>query len=374
MDYLLITNMYPKQDDLYRNAFIHRRVINYLDFSQNINISVYVLNNNVKNKITYSFDSINIVEGNNESLIETINRMKPQKLLIHFLDRHMMSIIEQVSIKTIVWVHGVEALGWYRRLFNFNLKEFPKYALQNTRQMWNFRKFIKHSDTNTSFVFVSEWMKNILEFDTGTKIKQFDIIPNPIDDRLFQYIEKSPELRKKILLIRPFASKKYANDIAIEAILKLSKEDLFNDLEFTIYGEGKHFDSLTEPLKKFKNVKLYKNFLKQQEIAMVHKEHGIFLCPTRQDAQGVSMCEAMSSGLVPITSNNTAIPEYVSHKKTGILTTSANEIALNIKHLYNNPSEFAFLSKNASISIQKKCKPELVTSRELELISHAKSL
>ena len=37
--------------------------------------------------------------------------------------------------------------------------------------------------------------------------------------------------------------------------------------------------------------------------------NGIFICPTRQDAQGVSMCEAMSSGLVPITLYNTAIPE-----------------------------------------------------------------
>lgn len=365
--------MYPKPEDLYRNAFIHRRVIKYLEYSQKNKISVFVLNNNINKTIMYSFDSVNIVEGNKECLLDTIDKIKPQKLLIHFLDRHMMSVIQQVNINSIVWVHGVEALGWYRRLFNFNFTDFPKYALQNTRQMWNFRKFIKQSK-NTSFVFVSEWMKNILEYDTGTKINNFEIIPNPIDDSLFLYKEKSPELRKKILLIRPFASKKYANDIAINAILQLSKKNIFKDLEFSIYGEGKHFNLLTSQLEKFKNVKLYNNFLKQEEIAKVHEEHGIFLCPTRQDAQGVSMCEAMSSGLVPITSNNTAIPEYVEHKETGILTNSANEIAFNIEHLYNSPSDFAFLSKNASISIQKKCKPELVTSRELELISNAKNL
>ncbi|AOH55840.1 hypothetical protein ABE28_015870 [Peribacillus muralis] len=374
MNYLLITNRYPKQGNLYRNAFVHRRIINYLEFSPNMNISVFVLDNKIKSKINYSFDSIDIVEGNREDLLEIINQIKPEKLLIHFLDRHMMSVIEQVHIKTIVWVHGVEALGWYRRLFNFDWREFPKYALINMRQMWNFRKFINHSNKNTSFIFVSEWMKDILECDTGTKIKRFDIIPNPIDNQLFPYLEKGQELRRKILMIRPFSSKKYANDIAIDAILQLSEESMFNELEFTIYGEGKYFDPLTEPLEKFKNVKLHRNFLNQQEMANVHKEHGIFLCPTRQDAQGVSMCEAMSSGLVPITSNNTAIPEYVVHEKTGILTGGAKEIASSIKHLYENPSEFAFLSKHASMSIQEKCRPELVTSKELELISDAKNV
>jgi L-malate glycosyltransferase len=269
----------------------------------------------------------------------------------------------------LIWVHGTEALGWYRRLFNFNIKEFPRYVLQNTRQMYCFRRFIQLSkDKDVTFIFVSKWMKDILEADTLSKISKFEIIPNPIDDKLFKYHEKSPDLRKKILLIRPFTSKKYANDIAINAILHLSKKSIFKDLEFTIYGKGKYFTPLLKKVEKFENVKVFNRFLSQQEIAEVHKKNGIFLCPTRQDAQGVSMCEAMSSGLVPITSNNTAIPEFVEHKKTGFLTKNEFQIATCIEYLYNNPNVFSVISKNASISIREKCRPDIVILRELKLI------
>jgi glycosyltransferase involved in cell wall biosynthesis len=363
--------MYPKEGDYYRNAFIHRRVINYKEYMPNIDITVFVLDNKLKEQNNYSFESINVIEGNKERLLNLIEREKPKKLLIHFLDRHMMNVIEKINFKipVLIWVHGAEALGWYRRLFNFDIKEFPKYMLYNTIQMFNFRRFIKLSrNNNVTFIFVSKWMKNILEADTLSKVTRFEIIPNPIDDKLFKYQEKSPDLRKKILLIRPFASKKYANDIAINAILHLSKKPIFNDLEFTIYGKGKYFDSLVKKVEKFENVKVFNKFLSQQEIAEVHKINGVFLCPTRQDAQGVSMCEAMSSGLVPITSNNTAIPEFVEHKKTGLLTEDEFEIATSIEYLYNHPNVFSFISENASKSIREKCQPEIVISRELKLI------
>ncbi|XQF90920.1 hypothetical protein ACOBV8_06130 [Pseudoalteromonas espejiana] len=38
-------------------------------------------------------------------------------------------------------------------------------------------------------------------------------------------------------------------------------------------------------------------FLQPIEIPKVHQKAGIYLGVTRMDAQGVSMCEAMSSGL-----------------------------------------------------------------------------
>ena len=80
------------------------------------------------------------------------------------------------------------------------------------------------------------------------------------------------------------------------------------------------------------------------------------LIPTRQDAQGVSMCEAMSSGLVPVTSNNTAIPEYV------------NELKDAIQEMYYSPDIFLKKSKKASQHINKICSPQKVITKELDLI------
>ena len=86
------------------------------------------------------------------------------------------------------------------------------------------------------------------------------------------------------------------------------------------------------------------------------------------DAQGVSMCEAMSSGLIPITSNNTAIPEFVTHKKTGFLTESVNEIVDSVNYLYNNPTDYLKMSREASLSIAKISGIDVVMKKEMQLI------
>ncbi|PEY46240.1 hypothetical protein CN356_31825, partial [Bacillus cereus] len=80
---------------------------------------------------TYSFDGINVVEGNRNCLLDCIRDYNPDKILIHFIDKDMMSALEylEFSYPSIVWVHGVEALGWYRRLFNLYNKGFIKYIL-----------------------------------------------------------------------------------------------------------------------------------------------------------------------------------------------------------------------------------------------------
>ncbi|RZT21372.1 glycosyltransferase family 4 protein [Fictibacillus sp. BK138] len=370
MKLLLITSMYPKQDNLYRNAFVHRRVLNYKVLNPNLEITIFVLNHS--NKEQYKFENVNVIEGNSQELQNLIDRNYYNKILIHFIDRHMMKVLRNINfrIPTIIWVHGVEALGWYRRLFNFNLKEFPKYILQNTLQMYLLNRFISSTkNKKVKFVFVSKWMKKILETDTFSKLNNSSIIPNPIDIKLFNYVKKPIEHRKKILLIRPFDSKKYANDIAIKTILMLSRKHFFENLEITIYGKGRHFDKLTSQLSAFENISINNRFLTQEEISDIHKEHGIFLCPTRQDAQGVSMCEAMSSGLIPITSLNTAIPEFVHDGESGFLRNTPEEMAKAIEELYYDPILFQKMSEEASKTIQSLCNNDLTISKEMYLIS-----
>ncbi len=52
--------------------------------------------------------------------------------------------------------------------------------------------------------------------------------------------------------------------------------------------------------------------------------YGVFLSPTRMDAQGVMMCEVMASGLLTISSDNTAIPEFIVDEQNGILIDNVN--------------------------------------------------
>lgn len=224
---------------------------------------------------------------------------------------------------------------------------------------------------NMKLIFVSEYFANEVMEDTGVKIspESYQIIHNPINTSLFNYIEKSDKQRKKILSIRPFASNKYANDLTVKAILRLSKKKIFKELEFLIIGDGKLFDKILEPLRDFANVTIQRGFLSHSEIAELHKEYGVFLSPTRMDSQGVSRDEAMSSGLVAITNDVTAIPEFVDNK-SGVLVPSEDfkSMAKAIEKLYENPEEFLSISKSAAKRVRNQTDSTIIIEKELKLL------
>ncbi|NFP91583.1 glycosyltransferase [Clostridium sporogenes] len=372
-DFIIITNGYPSEKKLYNNAFIHRRVINYLE--KGYKGFVIVIRPENKTLKKYKFDNVVVYEGNSANVKELLLENLNVKIFIHFVDIHMIRAIRSVSEKydIFIWIHGAEALAWKRRLFNlrFNLKSilsFIKYIYFNVKQMKLMRNLILNDKLNIKFIFVSNWMKDILERDTNTVLdkSKYEIIPNIIDDKLFYYHEKTEKQCLKVLSIRPYTSRKYANDISVEIVLKLSEKDYFNDITFNFYGNGYLFEKTLKPLTKFKNVNIYKKFLNQFEIAKLHSENGVFLSPTRQDAQGVSMCEAIASGLVPIVSNNTAIPEFVN-LDFGFLCNNINDFVKAFDTLYNNPSDFICRSKKGAEFMLDKCGSHII-DKELESV------
>jgi glycosyltransferase involved in cell wall biosynthesis len=370
MRILILDENYPHLENLFGDVFVHVRVKEYA-LHHEVKVFSYFHTPGTR---TYESISIDFFD-NRQSIIEAIRDFNPDRILIHFYQSWMLEeVIKVFKVPVVIWVHGYEALGWYRRLFNYTLYSpvLLNYIVRNTKQQYHFRKLIKYANRSgkVRFVFVSDWMRRITEMDTLSGIQRYDVIANPIDGDLFKYVQKDKEARKKILILRSFSTKKYANDIAVKAILILSKREVFKELTFTIIGEGVLFDKLLSPLRKFSNVTIKKGVVRQVEIPAVHKEHGVFLCPTRQDAQGVSMCEAMSSGLVPVTSYSTAIPEFVTNNTSGILTHSPDEIADAIESLYNNPEKFESLSRGASDGMRNLCDIKGIIKKELLIIEN----
>ncbi|HUC79681.1 MAG TPA: glycosyltransferase family 4 protein [Flavisolibacter sp.] len=368
MRLLILNQNYPHPDNIVGDVFVHVRAKAYAKHHQ---VQVFCW---YGSPFEIEYEGMPLKRfADEQSLLNAIQEYKPDRILIHFYQSWMLEkLLKVTTVPVIIWVHGFEALGWYRRLFNFKLYSpvLLNYARKNTVQQYRFRKLIKFANKSEQikFVFVSNWMRKITETDTLSKIKNYSIIPNPIDTELFSYSEKPAELRKKVLLLRSFDSRKYANDISVEAILLLSKKDFFKEFSFTIIGKGNLFDSTLAPIKHLPNVSITKNGVRQVLIPALHKENGIFLCPTRQDAQGVSMCEAMSSGLVVITSNNTAIPEYVENGKTGLLTNSPQEVADAMEQMLMNPEKFQTISSAGARSMRELCDIETISEKELILI------
>ncbi len=145
MKYILITPGYPSKEDLYNNGFVHSRVKSYIE--KGIDIDVFCINK--KCQKDYEFDGIKVIQGNYDKMQKILKKEKYKKILIHFAWAKTFKKIMAVSRKTpiIIWVHGVEALGWYRRLFNLNknLKndiKFIGYIFINIGQMLFFRSLV----------------------------------------------------------------------------------------------------------------------------------------------------------------------------------------------------------------------------------------
>jgi len=82
------------------------------------------------------------------------------------------------------------------------------------------------------------------------------------------------------------------------------------------------------------------------------------------------MCEALSSGLTIISSDNTAIPEYIPHQKAGLLTNNTpQDIANKIKQLVNDKDLYLKLSKEGSLFIRNKVGFNSIIEKELKIIS-----
>lgn len=352
---LVLTNHYPSYDDLYRNGFVHSRVAAYAEHG--VNVDVFRLRKD--EALSYhEFHNVDIITGSQEALQKLLAGGHCKIVLVHFLDEAMWEVLRHHidRIRVIVWVHGAEIQPWHRREYNYENEEQLNAAKEQSEKRMRFwRSLLRDMPSKLQLVFVSKYFAEEVMEDIGFRLPEdkYQIIHNPIDTDLFAYHPKPAEQRMKILSIRPYASRKYANDLSVQTILLLSTKPWFNELEFRMVGDGKLFDEVLEPVKRFGNVILERRFLSQPEIARMHREYGVFLCPTRMDAQGVSRDEAMSSGLVPVTNAVTAIPEFVD-ESCGILAGSddASMMAEGIAEIVDNPDIFMNKSISAAARVR----------------------
>lgn len=369
---LVLSNQYPSPQALYRNMFVHKRVSSYKEEG----LLCDVMRMNIFSKNSFSeFEGINIVEGQADRLYSILESRTIDTVCVHFLDQSMWDVLKHFdkNIRILVWLHGAEIQPWWRREYNYSTPSELEQAKKESEKRQAFWEtiFDNIENYNIHFIFVSQYFADEIFEDNHVSLpkEKYSIIHNCIDTELFEYHKKDPEQRKKLLSIRPYASNKYANDLTVKCILELSKESFFKDLQFLIIGSGIQFESVTATLKKYRNVVLEKRFLRQDEIATLHKEYGIFLTPTRMDAQGVSRDEAMSSGLVPVTNAVTAIPEFVDDS-CGILAPAEDykSMAEGIKRLYYNETLFESMSYNASKRVRGQTSKAYTIKKEIELI------
>ena len=369
---IVVSNNYPSYDEKYRNGFLHSRLQNYK--KSGVSVDMFVLKSGSQLKFS-EYEGVDVITGSKKALATILRNNNHKKIAVHFLDNEMWEPIEtnHNNREILVWVHGSEIQPWHRRTFNYSTEEeLEKAKIASKERMGFWMPILSKPYVNLKLIFVSQYFaEEVMEdYDVRLPENMYEIIHNPIDTDNFQYVVKPNSQRKKLLSIRPYASRKYANDLTVKALLRLSTKKFFSELEVLIVGDGKLFESTLEPLSNFKNIEIRRGFLSHAEIANLHKDYGVFLTPTRMDSQGVSRDEAMASGLIAITNSVTAIPEFVDDE-SGILVNAEDYIGMAdaVERIYSNPEEFQRLSRNAAQRVRNQSDSKIVIRQELQHLS-----
>lgn len=371
--FVVLAPDYPSPKNPSTNAFVHSRILSYKQ--QGAEVTAFVVTG-AGERTQYEYDGVSVYRGSPESFARFTEETGIEFAAVHFIDENMIRALELVKkpMPVFIFVHGAEALYWYERIFPGMLRSprllagFVKGAFYGVHRIRAIRRFLAETHHACRFITVSEWMKEkaVKNWRCSGAGTDWEIIPNIVSAERFPYRDKTPEMRLRFLTIRSFETGKYANDLTVKIILSLRSHPRFAEMHFTIYGKGRLFRSTLAPLRSLDNVEIHEEFVNAAEIARLHAENGVFLCPTRQDAQGVSMCEAMSSGLVPVTLYNTAIPEYLPNDAR-LVCRSLDDMAALARRLVDEPETFGALSTACSRFIREKCSAKNTTEREQKL-------
>ena len=374
-DILVITPGYPSNLNKYWCGFVHSKISEYQ--KRGLSVDVAVINDlYINNTEFFEFEKVKACKIGYGPMRLLLLKKHYKKILIHFpvpKFYHILDAVDLTNTQVLLYSHGVDTL--YREYDKIGAPYFTNDFKIPEEYKSEFKErdeglFRYNERPNFKFIFGTNYTKAYSEKVLGIKYKNYEIIPCFIDENVFKYQKKDPELRKKIFVLRPQENlKSYSIDLVVRTILELSHRPFFDDLEFSIYGDGEMHDVLLEPLRDYDNVHIYKKFLTHEEIAKMHKEHGIGLFPSRFDVQAVSACEAAMSGNVVITSKNIGTADVID-PSLGTFCETENyiEYADVIEKLYYDPKLFSDISEKMHKSVMKTCSYSETIKKELEII------
>ena len=376
--FVILCNAFPGENQPHGGEFIQTRYGAYVNagldgdvihISPEVKVLEVERHKGSKNRIIrVSLDHIDFVickigSGNCKVLCHS-----PTPILQRKLQRYVVP-----NSRLNYWFHGFEVRDYRRLYFNFTTVE-----MSENRRIMNNILASRREASQISFpsphirkIFVSEYLRNIAVEDMDAPVSNAHIIPNFINNELFKFKEKSADCMRNYLVLRSFERRNYGNDIAMKAIKLASKEPGFQDLKFTIRGFGKRFKEEVEILEGYSNIDIQEKYSTPLEMASLHRDHGVFLCPSRFDTQGVIMCEAMASGLLIITNAVTGIPEYIDDS-CGILVRPDDHpgaYAQAIMSVQKDIHGMKEKSKNAAERVRKQCGFNATIRREIALFS-----
>lgn len=366
MKIAIITSRYPSENNPYNHMFVHMRSKEYI--KQGEQVEVFVPS---KESTEYIFEGVRVKTIPSK---EITNHLQEYDILyLHLLHMYPLmktdgwpiyKVIMQKKYPFAMYVHGSEAAYFKDRYFGGRLQliDLLSWIRKNFYHMSRLKKFLHETTGNGGLIITpSEWMRNQIEITFNSS--NIITIPNGIDVDLFYFKVIVPATN--LIAIRPLGDKVYDIESTIE-VLSLLPEKYTLD----IYGKGKYkedYERLIVEKGLSQRVKIIDDFIDRNKMNQLFHQYNVFISTTKLDTQGITMLEAMASGLLVASIDNSSKKEFISDMTTGVLGNTPKEIAKKILKVIKNESLFKSIT-NAGRRSMEEIDVKITCEKELRVL------
>ena len=271
--------------------------------------------------------------------------------LLNFKTLYILKILKDLNQKVVATVHGID----------IQIDENINYGYRlNKTYEKNFLSVMPRID---KFFSISQNIKNDL-LKMGVNENKIKMVPNGIERAKFlQFEDSKNNINKKIFLITVarFAKEKKGFDL-IPLIAKLLTERKIN-FQWTIVGHDSKQIGMIDDMEKFEKNFEYLNdiknlddeFFPHNDLIRLYKSNHIYMNLARIESFGMTIMEALGSGLPVITFDTKGGNELIKDQYNGIIIKELSpEKIVNAVNYYNkNMIIYEKHKKNTVISIEK---------------------
>jgi glycosyltransferase involved in cell wall biosynthesis len=181
-----------------------------------------------------------------------------------------------------------------------------------------------------------------------------DVIPPGIESSWFQ-VERNPIASAQLLFWGRIEEEKGLPELFV-ALKSVAQK--FANVKLTLVGEGnrlEEYKALVTDLGLADRVK-FSGWLKNREIQTLAAKSSIGIFPSRIESFGLSVVEAMATGLPVIAARGGAVPENIEDGATGTLVpvNNSNALAEAITRALENPKSAETMAKAAKSVVEQK--------------------
>lgn len=207
----------------------------------------------------------------------------------------------------------------------------------------------------------SKFEKNLI-IKSGVRVKRFEILNIGVDVEEFKDVAANLKSvlninnNKVILFVGRLTKHKGLDTLikALPAILTKVPEALVLAVG-PDFGEKEMLTKLAAELKVSDRV-VFAGSLDRKKLLSAYKSATVFCLPSRSEAFGIVMIEAMAAGLPVVAANNSAMPEIINDTLNGLLfdTENPNDLADKISLLMSDSNLRQKLISNSAADVAEK--------------------